>query len=143
MAAPWICLDASFVLGLGLGDSRDRLRQLLKGWLEGHIRLAAPSLLYYEVANAAHQYERHRRLTGDAVDGLLAMALGLPVEIFGDPDLHRRALDLTRRLSLPATYDAHYVALAQRLDCELWTLDRKLSKAVDGHPGLPAIRVPT
>jgi len=31
---------------------------------------------------------------------------------------------------LPATYDAHYLALAERLEAELWTADRRLYAAV-------------
>lgn len=101
--------------------------------------LAAPTLLYYEVANAAFQYERQQVLTDGSVDHLLRTALALPIQPFGEADLHREALALARRLSLPATYDAHYLALAERLDCELWTTDAKLARAV-GEEG-PRVRL--
>lgn len=41
-------------------------------------------------------------------------------------------MQLARQFNLPAAYDAHYLALAERLEAELWTLDRKLFNAV--HP---------
>jgi predicted nucleic acid-binding protein len=129
MSSSWVCVDASFVVGLVTHPQRDRLRQLLQTWQAEKTRPAAPALLFFEVANAAFQYGRHGTLSSTAVDDLLAMALSLPVETVADADLHREAVAMARRLSLPATYDAHYLALADRLGCELWTLDRKLVRS--------------
>ena len=50
-----------------------------------------------------------------------------------------RALDLAERFSLPAAYDAHYLALADWLGGEFWTADRRLARAV--HDELPWVRV--
>jgi len=44
--------------------------------------------------------------------------------------LHRRALQLAEALSLPAAYDAHYLALAERVGAEFWTTDRRLANKV-------------
>jgi predicted nucleic acid-binding protein len=51
------------------------------------------------------------------------------------PDgLHRLALELACRYELPAAYDAHYVALAELLDCALWTDDRRLVTQIRPRP---------
>jgi len=42
---------------------------------------------------------------------------------------HHRALEIASRLKLPATYDAHYLALVERLGVELVTADRRLFAA--------------
>jgi predicted nucleic acid-binding protein len=60
----------------------------------------------------------------------LEAALALDIALYGDADLHRRALELAQRFSLPATHDAHYLALAERLGAEFWTADRRLTRAV-------------
>lgn len=39
------------------------------------------------------------------------------------PDLYGRSLELASRLNQGAVYDAHYLALAETLDCELRTAD--------------------
>jgi predicted nucleic acid-binding protein len=40
-----------------------------------------------------------------------------------------QAFDWTLRLRRVAAYDSFYLALAQRLGCELWTFDRRLANA--------------
>ncbi len=43
-----------------------------------------------------------------------------------------RAIELAEQYSLPATYDAHYLALAERNQCEYWTADTRLWNAIAG-----------
>lgn len=93
-------------------------------------QLAAPTLLHYEVTNALYQYLKHKHLTAEAVQAAQEAALAIPISLFGDPHLHRRAIQLARDLSLSSTYDAHCLALAQLLDAELWTADKRLAKTV-------------
>jgi predicted nucleic acid-binding protein len=38
---------------------------------------------------------------------------------------------MARELELPATYDAHYLALAQQLGAVFWTADQRLIRMVD------------
>ncbi|CAD7783931.1 MAG: hypothetical protein KCCBMMGE_02340 [Candidatus Methanoperedenaceae archaeon GB37] len=44
--------------------------------------------------------------------------------------MHRYALKLAKSFSLPTTYDAHYLALAERLGAEFWTTDKRLVRTV-------------
>ena len=69
---------------------------------------------------------------GDALQ-LLAEFLTFPVELVAPAELHRHALILADDHGLPAVYDAHYVALAQVLGCELWTDDRHLVRLLAGQ----------
>ncbi|MBF2021886.1 MAG: type II toxin-antitoxin system VapC family toxin [Hydrococcus sp. C42_A2020_068] len=49
----------------------------------------------------------------------------LGIRFYGDADLHRQALKIAQHYNIPATYDAHYLALAERLGIELWTVKAK------------------
>ncbi len=60
----------------------------------------------------------------------LEEALNLNITLYGDAELHRQALNLAKSLRLPASYDAHYLAPAQRLEVEFWTGDRGLVNSV-------------
>jgi predicted nucleic acid-binding protein len=87
-------------------------------------------LIYYEILNALYQYERHGKLSADTVAEAFDVALELPIRLYSDSALHLRAIQMARRFTLPAAYDAHYLALAERLDSELWTCDGRLVKKV-------------
>lgn len=97
--------------------------------------LIAPSLLHYEVANALYQRQRLGRVSAELAALQLDRCLRLPIELHGDPRLHARALEIARERCLPATYDAHYLALAERFRVPLWTSDHRLAGALgDGLP---------
>jgi predicted nucleic acid-binding protein len=96
-------------------------------------------LIRYEVTNALHRL----RQAGDASEGAtqdaLRSALALPIRLYNGEDLHSAALAFAARFSLPAAYDAHYLALADRLGADFWTTDRRLANSV--RPALPWVRL--
>lgn len=141
MTSSWICVDVNLVVRL-IADPQDTLvREQWQQWeVDGHT-LAAPSLLYYDTANALYQYQRHGYLTAESVRLAQEAALSLPLTLHGDPELYREAVRLAQRLSLPATYDAHYLAVAERLGAELWTADKRLFQTVQDT--LPWVRLIT
>lgn len=129
-----ICLDASFLLRMLLDETTGPLADMLwQTWHQDERRLVAPTLLYYEVASALHRYVVQGRLSPAEAEALLDMALRLDIELNGDSRLHRRAIQLASAFSLPAAYDAHYLALAERLGAEFWTADIRLVRAVQSH----------
>ncbi len=93
------------------------------------VRPAAPHLLPFEVANALHRRVVRRELTVEAAVDLIASLLASQLELHETPDLHGRALRLASELDQGAAYDAHYLALAATLDCELWTADERFFRA--------------
>ena len=92
--------------------------------------LVAPSLIYYEIMNGLHQYWKEGKLDVQTHKSAVKTALSLKINVVGDADLHQRAAELAQSLNLPAAYDAHYLALAERLDINLWTTDAKLFNTV-------------
>jgi predicted nucleic acid-binding protein len=131
MRNSWLCVDANLVIRL-VADPKDvSVQRLWERWDAERRRLAAPTLLYYEVTNVLYRYQRHGLMSASAVRLALKAALALPLQLHGEVELHRQALDLADRFSLPAAYDAHYLALAERLGAEFWTADRRLLQAVE------------
>jgi len=125
-----LCVDANIVIRLVADPGDEVVRAAWERWDAEHRRIAAPTLLFYEVSNALYRYQRAGMMGSVAVRLALRAALALPLQLYGEAALHRRALDLAEPLSLPAAYDAHYLALAQWLGAELWTADRRLARAV-------------
>ncbi len=127
-----VCVDASLVIRL-IADPKDAaVRQKWEGWDTDARHIVAPTLLYYEVGNVLYRYQQADVMSESAVRLALKAAFSLPVHLYGDRALHWRALAIAQRFSLPAAYDAHYLALADRLGGEFWTADQKLARAV-GH----------
>lgn len=127
------CVDASLIVRILDADSA-----AVSAWerlIESDGDLIAPSLLHYEVTNALHQQQRTGKITAETAQDGLRRVLHLPIELHGDARLHSRALEIAHERHLPAAYDAHYVALAERLRVPLWTCDRRLAEALrDGPP---------
>jgi predicted nucleic acid-binding protein len=131
MPNSWICVDANLVTRLVLAPDDQPVQQLWQQWQLDKRQLAAPTLLRYEVTNALYRYQKQGLLSEEIVRIGLNAALTLPIQLHGETDLYRRALALAERFALPAAYDAHYLAVAEHLDAELWTADRRLARAVE------------
>jgi len=131
------CVDASLVVRILDADPAvvPVWEQLTR--LDGE--LIAPSLLPYEVANALHQQQRAGRIAVETAYDGLRRVLRLPIELHGDAPLHSRALEIAHERHLPAAYDAHYVALAERFRVPLWTCDRRL--AAELRDGVPQVHL--
>lgn len=125
-----VCVDVGILVRLLTAQDDGTIRGLWSRWEEEGRPLIAPRLLRYEVTNALHRLRLAHALSEDVTREALRSALDLPVDIADDPGLHPHALDLAGRFGLPATYDAHYLALAEREGADLWTTDRRLANAV-------------
>ena len=130
MRGSWLCVDANLVIRLVADPADESVRGLWEQWDTARRQLAAPTLLRYEVTNALYRYQRLGLLSASSVRLALKAAFALPLHLRGEADLHWRALELADRLSLPAAYDAHYLALADWLGCEFWTADGALVRTV-------------
>jgi len=122
------CPDASLVIRflLNRGNADAPIVLLWRDWFQANHQLIVPSLFFYEVSNALFQYVRHGRMDTQTVIEAMQEVSRFNLQIYRDDLLHYRAVQLAGQLSLPATYDAHYLALSERLGAEFWTLDGKL-----------------
>lgn len=134
-----ICVDASVAAQWILDDVRStEALALARAVLARGEEVIAPTLLPYEVTNAVRQ--RIRRGAFDQAEAAqrLAAFLGYPISLRSVPQVHERALALADIFDLHASYDAHYVALAEILGCDLWTDDQRLLGSVTR--ALPFVR---
>ena len=99
--------------------------------------IIAPYLLPVELTNIVRKRMRSEQLTLAQGTARLQAVLTLPIDLREPPGLHERALALTEAYSLGG-HDAHYVALAQMVGCDLWVADGRLLRAVGGR--LPFVK---
>jgi predicted nucleic acid-binding protein len=125
-----ICVDASLVVRLVVRPDDSVVQSLWEQWSAESRPLVAPSLLLYEVTNALHRYRRSGDLTNQAANLALEAALAIPLKLYGQRTLHLRAMALATQFDLSATYDAHYLAVAEWTNGEFWTGDQRLARVV-------------
>lgn len=125
-----LVVDANVVVPL-VGPARgDVIDALWRGWTAAGEELVAPSLIFYEVANALYQMQKSGIIAPDDAQASLQFAFELAIRVYGDATLHVHALEIAGRVRLSATYDAHYLALAEQLNVEFWTADERLYNSV-------------
>ena len=107
---------------------------LLKQWAQEGKQPIAPALFVYEVTNIIYRQIVTGRLTYDeAEQGLTQLfSLGVSVRVSQYKEISKQAIKLAHTFHLPATYDAHYLALAHLENCEYWTADTRLWNSVKG-----------
>ena len=98
-------------------------------WRNSGIQIIAPYLMLAEVANALHR---------KVADGIFTLEFAaqtweglnrVEIEFYNPLNVHAGAVRIANRLGQGAVYDSVYLALAERLDCEFWTADRRFYRA--------------
>lgn len=121
-------VDASVVLRAFFPDEEQAQAQaLIRDHVSGRVRLAAPTLILYEVTNAVVQAARQGRITDEDGEAILVAFDGLGIEM--EPVTWQQVLPLARRFDRSA-YDAAYLALAEAREEPLVTGDLRLYNAV-------------
>jgi len=122
LALKWVLLEA---------DSHTSIL-LLDKWTDEGTTVIAPALFAYEVTNILYRQTVSGKLTYDesrrGLEKLFSLDIRLTFSLY--EEVSAQAMEFARRFHLPATYDAHYLALAYAEQCECWTADRRLWNAV-------------
>ena len=133
-----VVVDANLAVKWALSETDSEIAlALLKEWKQKKVIMLAPALFIYEVTNVLYQNMRKGQLNLIQAKNALKriLALGIEIEFLEDTNLSTQALDLAQKYDLSATYDPHYLAMAEREDCDLWTADARLWRAVQKkHP---------
>ena len=141
-----VVVDASLTVKWLLSEVlSDKALSLAQAWANQGIRPLAPYLMPVEVANVLHRRVVRNELTVTMAVRLMDTLMASGIELREPPRLHVRALELARRLGQAAAYDAHYLALAESLNCALWTADERFFRAAGSGlspdaPGMPPVR---
>jgi predicted nucleic acid-binding protein len=140
MSSQIICIDPGPVIQLTTFPRNNAIKTLWDRWEKEQRRILAPSNLFYDVTNVLAAYVRQGMLSPRTVQSILQACRSLPVHLVDDPDLQIRALQITETYNLPIGCDPHYLALAEKLDKELWTYDRRLAVVVNQAGSVARVR---
>ena len=125
-----VIIDASVAIKAILPNPlQEHCRTLVQSFIE--VQPVAPALWIYETTSTISKAVHFEQLTNNEGRQALEQVEALRVRLFV-PDLeqNRMAYDWTRRLNRASACDSFYLALAQALECDFWTADRKLFNAL-------------
>ena len=130
-------VDASVILMAFFPDEagQAQAQALIRAHALGTIELRGPDLLAHEVTNAVLQAVRRKRITLATAQEILTAFDDLMILL--EPVAPVKVLTTAHRFGRSA-YDAAYLTLAETLDTDFITGDRRLYNAVSGE--LPWVR---
>jgi len=128
-----IVVDANLLIALVTQHpQRQAVYQQFEQWADQDAILHTPDLAYSEVTNALTRMIVGRLFQLERLQTVCQELTTLPIQyhtVGFDPQVVEIALKLGRK----SAYDAVYLALAQRLNAELWTLDSPLYRNAEGQ----------
>lgn len=130
MNVPCVVIDASLAIKAILPNPlQTHCLAVIERFSQTH--LVAPALWSYETTSALAKGVHFGDLTESEVKQALEQLSALPVrQIAPDITQNQAALEWTRRLKRASVYDSYYLALAEALECDLWTADQRLFNAL-------------
>lgn len=131
--SPALVIDASLAVWAVLPSMQDEgvdtLAALVKWRAEGR-QLVAPMLWLAEATSTIRHATFLKRLSELKGQEAVSKIFALEIEtIPADESLCQAALNWATRLQQVRAYDAFYLALAERLQTEFWTADKRLANA--------------
>ena len=130
-----VVVDTSIAIKWAVNEpDSDIALSLLAEWTKRETVIIAPALLAYEATNTFHRHIRGGKIGfEDARRGLEEIIFTAMVFDFSqNPSSNLKAMEFAQRFGLPAAYDSHYLALAEREGCEFWTADTRLWNSIRG-----------
>ena len=126
-----VTVDASLLAKLRFPEElSDKAAEIYDAWVRGKVSICAPQLIFYELVSTANKKVVAGSVSLEQAELAMEYFLTEPLEVVTSDSLYREALRIAQRLTLRSTYDAHYLAVAEDLDCEFWTADERLYNGV-------------
>jgi predicted nucleic acid-binding protein len=127
-----VVVDANIAIKWVLIETDSELaRALLVEWKKKEMIVYVPTLLSYEVTNILYREVRAGRITTETAEDGINMIHHVVSPVYSrNAVLNLRAMAMAKHFGLPATYDTHYLALAERKDCSFWTADARMWRVV-------------
>lgn len=131
--------------GLVILDASAAVKAILPNPLQPHclalvqtftdVQPAAPALWAHETTSALAKAVHFGEITEKEARQALVKLDALEVRLFvADAEQNRLAFEWTLNLKRASAYDSYYLVLAQALECDFWTADKRLFHALqDAH----------
>ena len=129
-----VVIDAPFAaLWILASPESSSALDLAAQWARQSVQAIAPASILVDLTARIDEQVRRQVLTVTQAHEALEVLFDFGIRLEETPELHHRALDLTQALNLPRSRAAHYLALAESRDCEVWTGDEELYQLIQSQ----------
>jgi predicted nucleic acid-binding protein len=126
-------IDASLIIKAILPNEEHAACQAVLANLK-EVQLAAPALWVYEVTSTFAKAVHFGQITKEEGQLAIHQAQTLGVQIIPPDEVQSLlAYQWTLKLNRGAAYDSFYLAIAEALEADFWTADRKLFQALEAE----------
>jgi predicted nucleic acid-binding protein len=133
MPTSYAVLDSGILLAtVQIETHTEHAKTLMNQLAQQQVQMIAPMLLRYELVAVARKWVYRELTTPEKAKAALDTLLRYPVVTIVDDALLHRAYELATEHNRPTAYDAQYLAVAERYQCDFWTADERLYNAVNG-----------
>jgi len=128
-----VCIDASLALIWLLPAEQDETASILRRkWDEEGVEVVTAPLFHAEVTSVLRQQVYFKRLLPEEGEEAFSAYSKIGVKSADNPGIQEVAWELAKKFNLPRTYDMQYLAVAELIECELWTNDQRLINSLQG-----------
>ena len=121
-------VDANIVIQRLIVEQDTPQVKILFNQMISGTELLVPEFCRLECTNVLWKQVRFQGMPADVAEGLLVQLIALPLTVMAIQHLMPQSLQIGLRYEL-AIYDSIYIAMAERLNCELITIDRRQANA--------------
>jgi predicted nucleic acid-binding protein len=131
MPTSYAVLDSGILLATVQTEAfSEQAKALIARFAQEQVQMLAPTLLNYELVAVVRKWVYRKMVTTEQAKLALETLLRYPVTTVVDTALLHRAYELATQFDRPTAYDAQYLAVAERYQCDFWTADERLFNAV-------------
>ena len=132
MPTSYTVLDSGVLLATVQAETyTEHAKTLIDQLTEGQVQIIAPALLHYELVAVIRKWVYRELTTPEEAKVALDTLLRFPVIPVADDALLYRAYALATMYNRSTAYDSQYLAVAERYECNFWTADERLYRAVN------------
>lgn len=128
-----IVVDSNLLIVLAHPDPRSELAEKqFERWFDEGCKIHAPELARYKIANAFTRLINAGLSSTEQLESIWLFLNNLPI-IYHSFLMEVRTIEIALSLHRQSAYDAAYIALAEALNAQLWTLDIRLYRNAVGQ----------
>lgn len=123
----WVVVDSNIFLATVIPDNQAQKAHDLIEFIEKKgLKIIAPTLFQYEIVAVIRKQFGRGIINFREAENAVRILLSKDIDYLINGKLLHRAFEIANQFNLPTAYDSQYLAVAEYLGCDFWTIDSRL-----------------